>query len=206
VLSELRERGYAFDRRWFDAHFEFRFPFVGSIAEQAWSSSVRRALEPWHVLPEENDGGGTARAVDSSLERSRSRCEARCRAALLACKRRAVPLHPTGTQGEAVAGVRFRAWRMPVVAAPDHPRSTRRSSSRCSTWTGGPLGGCTVYVSHPGWPRLRHLPVNAMEAESRRGGYFRPFGHAHGCVDPARLTPSRQPRLPADAGFAPDGA
>jgi uncharacterized protein (DUF2126 family) len=70
VLRDLDERGYAFERRWFDPHVEFRFPFIGSIAHDGVELELRRALEPWHVLPEEADAGaGTARAVDSSLER-----------------------------------------------------------------------------------------------------------------------------------------
>ena len=69
VLREISQRGYEFDRRWFDSHFEFRFPFIGSIAHDGVELELRRALEPWHVLPEESDGSGTARSVDSSLER-----------------------------------------------------------------------------------------------------------------------------------------
>ncbi len=197
VLRELGERGYGFDRRWFDAHFEFRFPLVGSIAQESVELEVRRALEPWHVLPEETDAGGTARAVDSSLER----VQVRLRGAvpgrhLVACNGALVPLHPTGTQGEAVAGVRFRGWRLPSSLHPTIPVHAPLVFSLLDAWTERPLGGCTVYVSHPGGRAYDTFPVNAMEAESRRGALFSPFGHAHGRIDPKRLVRLDNPDYP----------
>ncbi|HSU42014.1 MAG TPA: transglutaminase family protein [Polyangiaceae bacterium] len=197
VLRDLGERGYGFDRRWFDAHFEFRFPLVGSIAQESVELEVRRALEPWHVLPEETDAGGTARAVDSSLER----VQVRLRGAvpgrhLVACNGALVPLHPTGTQGESVAGVRFRGWRLPSSLHPTIPVHAPLVLSLLDAWTERPLGGCTVYVSHPGGRAYDTFPVNAMEAESRRGALFSPFGHAHGKVDPKRLARLDNPDYP----------
>jgi uncharacterized protein (DUF2126 family) len=207
VLSELRERGYDFDRRWFDAHLEFRFPFVGSIAKESVELEIRRALEPWHVLPEENDGSGTARSVDSSLER----LQVRVRGAVpgrhvVACNGARVPLHPTGTQGEAVAGVRFRGWRLPSSLHPTIPVHAPLVFSLLDTWRERPLGGCTVFVSHPGGRAYETFPVNALEAESRRGGLFSPFGHAHGSIDPARLARLDSPDYPLTLDLRRTGA
>jgi len=35
----------------------------------------------------------------------------------ITCNGHRVPLHPTGTNGEGVAGVRYRAWQPPVCFA-----------------------------------------------------------------------------------------
>ncbi|HEX5099891.1 MAG TPA: transglutaminase family protein [Polyangiaceae bacterium] len=208
VLAELRERGYAFERHWFDSHFEFRFPFVGGIAEQSVELELRRALEPWHVLPEEADaGGGTARSVDSSLER----VQVRVRGAvpgrhLVACNGALVPLHSTGTQGESVAGVRFRGWRLPSALHPTIPVHAPLVFSLVDSWTERALGGCTLFVSHPGGRSYDTFPVNAMEAESRRGALFAPFGHAHGSVDPKRLLSLPNPDYPLTLDLRRSGA
>ena len=69
VINDLGRRGYAFARDWFAPFFEFRFPRFGSIAHRGMELTLRTALEPWHVLGEEGASGGTARYVDSSLER-----------------------------------------------------------------------------------------------------------------------------------------
>ncbi len=69
VMAELRQAGYAFDDEWFAPHLEFRFPLIGEIATMGIGLSIRTALEPWHVMGEEGAPGGTARYVDSSLER-----------------------------------------------------------------------------------------------------------------------------------------
>ena len=71
VMADMRDAGYAFDASWFAPHFEFRFPIVGMVeVEKAGIEiTLRNALEPWHVMGEESSAGGTARYVDSSLER-----------------------------------------------------------------------------------------------------------------------------------------
>ncbi|HEX6766060.1 MAG TPA: transglutaminase family protein, partial [Polyangiaceae bacterium] len=183
ALRELGERGYGFEPAWFEPHFEFRFPFVGSIVHDGVELTLRHALEPWHVLPEETDAGGVARAVDSSL----GRVEVRLRGAVsgrhaVVCNGAWVPLHRTGTQGEAVAGVRFRAWQLPSSLHPTLPVDAPLVFSLIDGWTDRALGGCTLGVSHPGGRAYSTFPVNAIEAESRRGALFSPLGHAHGSV------------------------
>jgi uncharacterized protein (DUF2126 family) len=131
VLAELARAGYAFERAWFDTHFEFRFPVIGTVAPRGIEIELRHAIEPWHVLGEEPGAGGTVRYVDSSLERLQVRARGLAGDRLvLACNGRRLPLHPTGTAGESVAGVRYRAWQPASALPSDDPRSTRRS---CST-------------------------------------------------------------------------
>jgi uncharacterized protein (DUF2126 family) len=198
ALAELGERGYAFEPSWFDSHFEFRFPFAGSIAHEGVEVALRHALEPWHVLPEETDpSGGVSRSVDSSL----ARVEVRLRGAVVgrhfvAVNGALVPLHPTGTQGELVAGVRFRAWRLPSCLHPTLPVDAPLVFSLVDGWTERALGGCTLRVSHGGGRAYATFPVNAVEAESRRGALFSPLGHAHGAVDPKMLARSENPDYP----------
>jgi uncharacterized protein (DUF2126 family) len=69
VLTELNEAGYPFDMAWFEPHFEFRFPMIGQVKANSIELTLRNALEPWHVMGEEGSSTGTARYVDSSLER-----------------------------------------------------------------------------------------------------------------------------------------
>jgi len=69
VIADMRQAGYAFDDSWFAPHLEFRFPLIGAVKSAGVEMTLRNALEPWHVMGEENSAGGTARYVDSSLER-----------------------------------------------------------------------------------------------------------------------------------------
>ncbi|HAN99935.1 MAG TPA: IMP dehydrogenase, partial [Planctomycetaceae bacterium] len=69
VIDDLVEAGLPFERRWFDPHFEFRFPMIGEQFLDGIRLEIRAAIEPWYVLGEEPGGGGTVRYVDSSVER-----------------------------------------------------------------------------------------------------------------------------------------
>ena len=184
VLRELDEAGFRFDPAWFAPHFEFRFPRIGGVVCDHVDVEVRHALEPWHVLGEEGMAGGTARYVDSSLERVQVRVRgATDKRHEVACNGRRVPLHPTGRQGELVAGVRFRAWQPPQCLHPTIAPHTPLVFDVVDTWSGKSLGGCTYNVMHPGGRTYETRPVNALEAEARRRTRFSPFGHTPGRME-----------------------
>ena len=72
------------------------------------------------MMGEEGAVGGTARYVDSSLERLQVKVSGfNAERYLVACNGHRVPLASTGTAGEYAGGVRFRAWKSAVIAASD---------------------------------------------------------------------------------------
>jgi uncharacterized protein (DUF2126 family) len=195
VLFDLRRAGYPLEAGWFAPHFEFRFPMYGSVAQQGVRLELRMALEPWHVLGEEAGIGSMVRNVDSSLERLQVKVNGMTDTRhIVTCNGRRVPLYPTGTNGEFVAGVRFRAWQPPLCLHPNIPIHTPLVFDILDTWMGRSLGGCTYHVSHPGGRSHDTRPVNANEAEGRRNARFFAFGHTPGrMIVEAELT---QPEAP----------
>jgi uncharacterized protein (DUF2126 family)/transglutaminase-like putative cysteine protease len=181
VIRDLREAGYPFEMEWFAPQFEFRFPRIGDFAQRDVRVEIRSALEPWHVLGEEPGGGGTVRYVDSSLERVQVQAQGLIgkRFALTVNGRR-LPMHPTGTQGEAVAGVRYRAWQPPVCLQPTIGAHAPLTFDLYDTWNERSIGGCTYHVAHPGGRNYETFPVNAYEAESRRLARFFATGATQG--------------------------
>jgi len=192
VIRDLRAAGYPFEADWFAPHFEFRFPFIGDLEQRDIHLELRTALEPWHVLGEEAGGGGTVRYVDSSLERLqvKARGLAGDRFAVTVAGRR-LPLHPTGVNGEAVAGVRYRAWQPPECLQPTIGTHSPLVFDVVDTWNQRSLGGCAYHVAHPGGLSHDTFPVNSYEAESRRLARFFRQGHTPGKIEvaPARLNP-----------------
>jgi uncharacterized protein (DUF2126 family) len=195
VLRDLNHAGYQFEAEWFAPHFEFRYPVFGHAHHAGIDVEVRQATEPWYVLGEEGSPGGTARYVDSSVERLQIKTEGLVEGRyVISCNGRRMPLHSTGKQGEWVAGVRFRAWQPPSCLHPTIPVHSPLIFDVVDTWTGRSVGGCSYHVSHPGGRSHETLPVNANEAEARRGSRFFPFGHTAG---PMRVpAPEENPEFP----------
>jgi uncharacterized protein (DUF2126 family)/transglutaminase-like putative cysteine protease len=181
VIFELEQAGLPLKAEWFAPHFEFRFPALGSVSRNGVHVELRQAIEPWHVLGEEATAAGQARYVDSSLERVQVKVTGLTDPRhVVTCNFRRVPLHPTGTNGEYVAGVRFRAWQPPSCLHPTIRVHAPLVFDLLDTWLGRSLGGCTYHVQHPGGRNPPTFPINANEAESRRAARFFAFGHTPG--------------------------
>ncbi len=195
VLGELADCGYDFDPAWFAPHVEFRFPRIGEFVARNVEVELRGALEPWHVLGEESGPGGTARYVDSSLERLQVKVRGMLdERHVLTCNGERVPLHPTGTNGEFVAGVRYRAWQPPSCLQPTIGVHAPLVFDLVDSWQDRSLGGCQYHVTHPGGLSYATYPVNAFEAEARRLARFFRLGHTPGKIETTALV--RNPHYP----------
>ena len=189
VAAELQKAGYEFQAEWLDPFFEFRFPHYGEVQIDDVKLELRMGLEPWHVLGEEVTGGGTARFVDSSVERLQVKVSGMSgERYVVTCNRRRLPLQATGTVGEYVAGVRYRAWQPPSALHPTIPVHVPLVLDIIDTWNGRSIGGCTYHVSHPGGRNFEDFPVNANAAEARRTARFFDFGHTPGPITPPPVT------------------
>jgi uncharacterized protein (DUF2126 family) len=195
VIEELNIAGYPMNGAWFDPHFEFRFPKVGDFAARNVEVELRTALEPWHVLGEQGAAGGTVRFVDSSLERLQVKVQGMVdRRHQLSVNGVPLPLHPTGTVGEFVAGVRYRAWPLSSSLHPSIGVHAPLIFDLVDTWMKRSLGGAQYHVAHPGGRNYVTFPVNAYEAEARRLARFFRMGHTPGSM-PTAVTP-RNPEHP----------
>jgi uncharacterized protein (DUF2126 family)/transglutaminase-like putative cysteine protease len=191
IVGDLNEAGYPLKVEWFDPHFEFRFPLYGKIEHRGIVMEFRQAIEPWHVMGEEAAAGGTSRAVDSSLERLQVLANGMVDPRhVVTCNGKRVPLHPTGTNGEFVAGVRYRAWQPPHCLHPTIKIHSPLVFDIVDTWSGRSIGGCTYHVVHPGGRGYDRFPVNAYEAEARRMSRFFKLGHTPGpmAVEEEKIT------------------
>ncbi|MEM1298215.1 MAG: transglutaminase family protein [Pseudomonadota bacterium] len=195
-LDVLAETGTALDLtldpEWFKAQFEFRFPLLGDVDYRDIRLELRAAIEPWHVLGETGAIGGTARFVDSSLERVQVRVAGDLSDRfVVTCNQYALPLARTERSDERVAGVRFRAWQPPQCLHPTIGVHAPLTIELYDTFSQRSVGGCTYHVAHPGGRSFDTQPVNDLEAEGRRLARFVPHGHQPGAYQPisARVSP-----------------
>ncbi len=196
VARDLRQAGYAVQNHWFDPFVEFRFPRYGTVVYEGIELELRQAIEPWNVLGEEVGRSGTARYVDSSVERLQVRLRGMTNTRhRVCCNGRMLPLEATGMPGEYVAGVRFRAWSPPSALHPTIGVHAPLTFDIFDTWAGRSIGGCVYHVAHPGGRNYDTFPVNANEAQARRLGRFWAHGHTPG--QQTILEEPRNPRFPA---------
>ncbi|MEI9900854.1 MAG: transglutaminase family protein [Hyphomicrobium sp.] len=155
-------------------------------------SSCGRRWSRGNVLGEESTAGGTARFVDNSLDRLQVKVTdgANGRFAVT-CNRRGLPLAPTGTYGEKVAGVRYRSWSPASGLHPTIAPHVPLVFDVVDTWSGRSVGGCRYHSAHPGGRNLEVAPVNSYEAEGRRLARFERLGHTPGAfsIAPAEINP-----------------
>ena len=201
VIAEQNSAGFPLEAAWFAPHFEFRFPKYGDFAVFGADVELRQALEPWHVMGEEGAAGGAVRYVDSSVERLQVKVSglAPDRYALT-CNGRRVPLRPTGTVGEFVAGVRYKAWQPPSALHPLIPSHAPLTFDLVDTWMSRSVGGAQYHVAHPGRPQLRHLPGECLRVGKPAPGAICQNGPFAGSRHVAGR--DRQSRIPVHAGSA----
>jgi uncharacterized protein (DUF2126 family)/transglutaminase-like putative cysteine protease len=185
VVNDLQEHGYQFELDWLAPFEEFRFPHYGRVELDGIELELRWAIEPWHVLGEESSSFGTARYVDSSVERLQIKVSGLTESRyVLACNGRRVPLCNTGRHGEYVGAVRYRAWQPPSALHPMIGVHVPLVFDLIDTWNGRSIGGCSYHVSHPGGRSYDSFPVNSFEAESRRINRFDHISHTQGPFTP----------------------
>ena len=159
---------------------------------------LRQALEPWHVLGEESGAGGTARYVDSSVERLQVRVSGLVGDRHVDHLQR--PARAAAADGHG-RRVRRRRALPRLAAAPSslHPTIAAHAPlvfDLVDTWMNRSLGGCQYHVAHPGGLNYDDLPGQRLRGRSRRLARFFRTGHTPGTR--AASPPSRrEPRLSA---------
>jgi len=186
VVGDLNRAGYPMQLDWFEPFLEFRFPHFGTVNIDTMEMELRFAIEPWHVLGEEMGSQGTARYVDSSIERLQLRITGLIEPRhAVVCNGRRLALRSTGRHGEYVVGVRYRAWQPPSALHPTIKPHSPLVFNVIDTWNGQAIGGCTYHISHPGGRSYDDFPVNAFAAEARRITRFWDIGTTPGAVQTA---------------------
>ncbi len=140
--DDLNRAGYPFEAEWFAPHFEFRYPVFGHAHHAGIEIEIRQATEPWYVLGEEGAPGGTARYVDSSVERVQVQSGGTHGSAVMpspatgaACR-----CTPPASRASGWRACAIRAWQPPSCLHPTIPVHTPLIFDVVDTWTGRSRG------------------------------------------------------------------
>lgn len=199
VCRDLQDHQVPIDPEWYRPFLDHKFPIAGAIETDALRLELRSALEPWPVLGEEAGGAAVSRYVDSSLERLQVRAEGvygdRYQVLVNGLH---LPMRPTATEGEKIAGLRFRAWQPPHCLQPDIGIHHPLRFDLVDTWGKRSLGAATYHVWHPEGQGFEEPPLTAFEAAARRAQRFTTEGHAPFPVVPAPTQPSAEHPITLD--------
>ena len=158
------------------------------------------------ILGEEVSSTGTARYVDSSVERIQVKVTGLTEGRyVITSNGRRLPMRSTGRKGEYVAGVRYRAWQPPSALHPTIAPHVPLVFDVIDTWNGHSVGGCTYNVAHPGGRSYEDFPVNDYAAETRRITRFWDYGHTPAEILRSPLV-STSPVAKATFGVTPGSA
>ena len=187
ALAQLARHGVELAADAYRPFVELRCPLVGTLALDGdgdghgpgGALEIRNALEPWHVLGEQAAQTGTARYVDSSVERLE------LRAVGLDAERYAVtvngvvvPLREGAGRDVRVGGVRFRAWCPPHALHPHLGIHHPLRIELLDTWAKRGVTGGTYHVWHPEGRAFDAPPLTRVEAAARRAQRFTLTGPA----------------------------
>jgi hypothetical protein len=202
VLNDLRGAGYDFDPVWFEAQRQFRFPARRGGRRRGAPGSEPRARTVERAGRNRRDRRHRAlcRQFDRAVAGARQRAGAGAPRDHL--QRSARALSYTGTPGEAVGGVRYKAWWPANCLHPMMPPHAPLTFDIFDTWNNRSLGGCVYHVAHPGGAITIRCRSTAMKRRrgARRGSRIMAIRPA-----PARAARRTAWGIPDDARPAPPG-
>ena len=172
VLSHLAARGVALPADAYRPFVELRCPHVGTLGIDGARVEVRNAIEPWHVLGEEATQTGTARYVDSSVERLELRALGLPHERYVITVNGAVVPMREASRDVRVGGVRFRAWCPPHAMHPHLGIHHPLRIDVVDTWAKRGVVGGAYHVWHPEGRAFDAVPLTRVEAAARRAQRF----------------------------------
>jgi uncharacterized protein (DUF2126 family) len=193
VLGFLASRGVGLPAEAYRPFVDLRCPKVGTLDVGAAAIEVRNAIEPWNVLGEEVSTTGTARYVDSSMERVEVRAIGLTPERHIVLVNGAVlPMRRSAERDVQVAGVRFRAWAPPHSLHPHLGIHHPLRIEIVDAWARRGVAAGTYHVWHPEGRAFDAPPLTRVEAAARRAQRFTLDG------------PAPSPRLPRAAAPHPE--